>query len=85
VAVPHKKKTVGGNGTDAAVAAKFSVLLDLVMTVNAIEKRLVKAIIAHSLAIGFRMAERTNIEMTGKSGARILLIVLTVPAMVELR
>jgi hypothetical protein len=31
------------------------------------------------------MAERTNIEMTGKSGARIPLIVLTVRAMVELR
>jgi hypothetical protein len=32
--------------THAVVAAKFSVLLDLAMTVNAIEKMLVKAIIA---------------------------------------
>jgi hypothetical protein len=42
---PHKQKDRGRQCTDAAVAAKFSVLLDLVMTVNAIEKMLVKAII----------------------------------------
>ena len=36
----------GWKYTHAVVAAKFSVLLDFVMTVNAIEKILVKAIIA---------------------------------------
>lgn len=36
----------GWEYTHAVVAAKFSVLLDFAMTVNAIEKILVKAIIA---------------------------------------
>jgi len=46
-------RTIGCQCTNAAVATKFSVLLDLVMTVNAIEKMLVKAIIAQSLDVGF--------------------------------
>ena len=65
------------------MAAKFSVLLDFVMTVSAVEKTLVKTMIAQSLAIGFWMTTRTNIEVTGKSGASIALIVLTVLTTVE--
>ena len=57
----------------AAVAAKHSTLFDVVMTVTAVLKTIVKATIAPILAMGDCMKKRAKIETVGISDASAML------------